>query len=100
MLELPIKEPWYSMINSGKKREEYREIKRYWEARFIGAGLLDSRGKPNGKIKTVRFRNGYGKARPSFCADVALEIKSGVPAWGAAEGHLYYTLNIRKIKEG
>ena len=100
MLELPTKEPWYSMIFSGEKREEYREIKRYWEARFIGAGLLDSRGKPNGKIVTVRFRNGYGKARPSFSADVALEIKSGVPEWGAVEGHLYYTLNIRKIKEG
>lgn len=96
MLELPTKEPWYSMIFSGEKREEYREIKRYWEARFIGAGLLDSRGKPNGKIVTVRFRNGYGKARPSFCADVALEIKSGVPAWGAAEGKLYYALEIQK----
>lgn len=97
MLELPTKEPWYSMIFSGEKREEYREIKRYWEARFIGAGLLDSRGKPTGKIVTIRFRNGYGKTRPSFSADVALEIKSGVPDWGAEEGHLYYTLNIRKI---
>ena len=99
MLELPTKEPWYSMIFSGEKREEYREIKRYWEVRFIGAGLLDSRGKPNGKIKTVRFRNGYGKARPSFCADVALEIKSGVPAWGAEEGKLYYALSILWIRE-
>ena len=95
MLELPTKEPWYSMIFSGEKREEYREIKRYWEARFR-AGLLDSRGKPTGKIVTVRFRNGYGKERPSFCADVALKIKSGVPAWGAAEGKLYYALKIQK----
>ena len=100
MLELPIKEPWYSMIFSGEKREEYREIKRYWEIRFIGAGLLDIYGKPNGRIRTVRFRNGYGKKRPSFCAEVALDIKSGRPEWGAVEGRLYYTLNIRKIKEG
>ena len=99
MLELPTKEPWYSMIFSGKKREEYREIKRFWEARFIRAGLLDSRGKPNGEIVTVRFRNGYGKQRPSLCADVALEIKSGVPEWGAEEGKLYYALSILWIRE-
>lgn len=34
-LTLHISEPWYSMIASGKKSEEYREIKAYWIKRLL-----------------------------------------------------------------
>lgn len=34
-LVLTIKKKWFDMILSGKKTEEYREIKPYWETRFI-----------------------------------------------------------------
>ena len=34
MLTLPIQKKWYDMILSGEKREEYREIKEYYEIRF------------------------------------------------------------------
>jgi hypothetical protein len=34
MLTLPIKKKWFDMILSGEKREEYREIKEYYETRF------------------------------------------------------------------
>lgn len=34
MLTIPIKKKWYDMILSGEKKEEYREIKPYWEVRF------------------------------------------------------------------
>lgn len=34
MLTLPIQKKWYDMILSGEKREEYREIKEYYETRF------------------------------------------------------------------
>ena len=33
-LILPIKKKWFDMILSGEKKEEYREIKSYWEKRF------------------------------------------------------------------
>ena len=34
MLILPIKKEWFDMILSGEKKEEYREIKPYYERRF------------------------------------------------------------------
>lgn len=40
MLTLPIKKKWFDMILSGEKKEEYREIKPYYERRFMFAGFL------------------------------------------------------------
>lgn len=34
MLTLPIRKKWFDMILSGEKKEEYREIKEYYETRF------------------------------------------------------------------
>lgn len=34
MLTLPIKKKWFDMIKSGEKKEEYREIKPYYDSRF------------------------------------------------------------------
>lgn len=34
MLILPIKKKWFDMILSGEKKEEYREIKPYYESRL------------------------------------------------------------------
>ena len=35
MLTLPIKKKWFDMIVSGEKKEEYREIKPYYDSRFM-----------------------------------------------------------------
>lgn len=35
ILHLTLKKKWFDMIASGEKKEEYREIKPYWEKRFI-----------------------------------------------------------------
>lgn len=35
VLHLPLKGEWYDMIASGEKREEYREFKEYYIARFV-----------------------------------------------------------------
>jgi len=37
MLILPIKKKWFDMIASGEKKEEYREIKPYYDSRFMNA---------------------------------------------------------------
>lgn len=34
MLILPIKKKWFDMIVSGEKKEEYREIKPYYDSRL------------------------------------------------------------------
>lgn len=48
VLTLAIKKEWFDMIASGVKREEYREIKPYYDSRF------------NKPITHIRFTNGYG----------------------------------------
>ena len=35
VLDLPLKKEWYEMIESGIKKEEYREIKPYWCNRLL-----------------------------------------------------------------
>ena len=39
-LILPIKKKWFDMILSGEKKEEYREIKPYYDTRFDRAFRL------------------------------------------------------------
>lgn len=73
MLTLPIKKKWFDMIVSGEKKEEYREIKPYYDSRFMNAfGFLLAGGQmvygeaaPEEIRKPwpvpVVFRNGYSK---------------------------------------
>jgi hypothetical protein len=113
MLTLPIKEPWFSMILSGEKKEEYREIKPYYTSRFhnvFGTGSFDRAafvtsngislvidGQP---VKhKILFRNGYGADRPEFVAVCSLSIGTGREEWGAESGKEYYTLTIHAITE-
>lgn len=35
VLHLPLKGEWYDMIESGEKREEYREFKEYYILRLV-----------------------------------------------------------------
>lgn len=78
MIILPIKKKWFDMIKSGEKKEEYREIKRYWITRFNNKGIL-SKYNPH----TIIFRNGYGKNRPSLQCKVNVRVGQGKEKWGA-----------------
>ena len=40
ILDLPLKAKWYEMIESGNKKEEYREIKKYWIGRLAKCGYV------------------------------------------------------------
>ena len=96
MLILPIKRKWYDMILSGEKKEEYRELKPYYQKRFehLWQGSLigfDAKRK-------VMFRNGYSKLSPSFIATVTLDIGTGKTEWGAEEEKNYYILKICDIE--
>ena len=56
MLTLPIKGKWFEMILSGEKKEEYREIKPYYETRLqnlFGVILLERNGKVEEIIREV-----------------------------------------------
>ena len=121
MLTLPIKKKWFDMILSGEKKEEYREIKEYYETRFqnlFGALTVHSvsvfsddeeyellQGKSvikqirKNSVQEVVFRNGYSKNSKSIKARCRLRIGKGRPEWGASPDKQYYILEILDKEE-
>lgn len=109
------------MILSGEKKEEYREIKEYYETRFqnlFGAitvypssifsdrseyELLQGEAVPEeirkDSIEEIIFRNGYSKNSKSVKARCRLRIGKGRPEWGAEPDKQYYILEIVSVKE-
>jgi hypothetical protein len=86
ILHLTLKKRWFDMIASGKKKEEYREVKTYWMKRL-----------KNGLYDAVRFRNGYMPDSP----EVTVELKKitqgiGYPQWGAPT-HPVFILHLGEI---
>lgn len=56
ILDLPLKAKWYEMIESGNKKEEYREIKKYWIGRLAKCGGRNSYEKTGFYCKKrIRF---------------------------------------------
>lgn len=101
---LTLKKKWFDMILSGEKPEEYREIKPYWEKRFInyfGRFYDFSKKKPeliwNQQKKDIVFRNGYGNDKPEFTAEVTISEGYGKEEWGAENNTKYYVLKIHRV---
>jgi hypothetical protein len=110
MLILPIKKQWFDMILSGEKTEEYRDIKPYYERRFMKATMLDAYENDeefdfNEQIRkcpssmTVALRNGYRSDSPVIVCGCKLTIGKGNPKWGAEPGKEYYVLKIQWVHE-
>ena len=98
MLTLPIKKKWFDMIIFGEKKEEYREIKSYYTARFSKVFNMVNEVPVDLAETQVRFTNGYGYKVPSFIADCHLEKRTGREEWGAEPDKEYYVLVIEKIR--
>lgn len=116
MLILTIKKKWFDMILSGEKKEEYREIKEYYETRFqnlFGAitiypssifshrskyELLQGEAVPEeirkDSVQEIIFRNGYSKDSKAIKARCGLRIGEGKSEWGAEPDKQYYILEI------
>lgn len=93
MLTLPIKKKWFDMIKSGEKKEEYREIKKYYGTRFATLGVGD-----NSK-HYILFRNGYSKSSPTIKCEIVINQGTGKTEWGAETGKVYYVLKILSVKK-
>ena len=110
MLTLPIKKQWFDMILSGEKKEEYREIKPYYDSRFkifnsqSANNIFQSANLSTGEIKTfencrdIIFRNGYSSTSPKIKCKVSLSRGEGKPEWGAVPGVEYYILSIISVE--
>lgn len=121
MLILPIKKKWFDMILSGEKKEEYREIKEYYETRFqnlFGAitiypssifshrskyELLQGEAVPEeirkDSVQEIIFRNGYSKDSEAIKARCKLRIGKGKSEWGAEPDKQYYILEILSVEK-
>lgn len=113
ILDLVLKGKWYDLIQSGEKREEYREIKPYWIKRLcftridnpyiycvkekccaecFADACDDWMAYP---FDAVRFHRGYTNTTMLF------EIKSmhigiGNPDWGAPEDKEVFIIKLGK----
>lgn len=87
ILHLTIKKQWFDMIASGRKREEYREIKRHWNSRLL-----------NRDYDAVCFRNGYSKDSPKITVELKCIRKGyGLVSWGAPSSKLAYVIELGEI---
>ena len=96
MLVLPIKKKWFDMIKSGEKKEEYREIKSYYDSRF---SKYNVRADYYNELGEIIFRNGYSKKSPSIKCKCEIAYDYGKKEWGAEPNKLYYVLKILSVKE-
>lgn len=95
ILYLTLKKKWFDLIASGIKKQEYREINKYWAARFNPTGNLLDQCRWYDEIE---FRNGYNKACPIMRILAGeITIGEGKEEWGAIPGREYYIINLGKI---
>lgn len=106
-LHLVLKSKWYDMIVSGEKKEEYREIKPYWEKRLLDYKKLSEWAEKNIMLLRLRqvffpgrtaienvcrdfprgythvcFHKGYSSVIMTFKV-MGIEMGAGNPEWGA-----------------
>lgn len=107
-LHLILKAQWYNMIESGEKKEEYREITQYWMHRLMLCychGFRPCKSEscsspmPNfcaaivKRFNTVTFHYGYTSRTMTFKIE-NIHIGTGNPGWGAEEGKQYFVIKL------
>lgn len=95
-LHLPLLAKWYEMIESGEKKEEYREDTPYWRARLFWntpRGLLPK------QYRASVFRYGYTKRSMKY-EYKGVRFGYGRPEWGAPTDRKVFIIGIGdKIEE-
>jgi len=89
ILKLTLKKKWFDLIAKGEKKEEYRDIKPYWNSRFRKAISPNSEGYI--QFDEIHFTNGYGRNKPFMRVEFKgydISIPKGI-----------YTLKLGKILE-
>ena len=91
ILHLPLKEKWYRMIESGVKKEEYREITDYWYKRLTNNGTIK-------QFTHARFSLGYPKKtdekRNMIIPIKDIVVGKGKQEWGAVADKDYFIIKI------
>lgn len=85
---LTIRQPWLDLIISGDKKEEYREIKPFYDSRF--KKYIDTK-----EVIVVTLINGYKKDSKRFDIKCTVTVGRGNPNWGAPTDRDVYILEIQ-----
>lgn len=99
VLHLTLKKKWFDMIDSGEKKEEYRDIKPHWIKRLTDSFTTDDNMysflfQPK-EFDTIEFRNGYAKDAKKLRFEFGiLAIRKGRPEWGAEPGKKYFVIKL------
>ena len=93
VLQLALKNQWFDMIASGRKKEEYREVKDYWMKRIAGVdgcgssynfNIMSNRGNKCKEFDYIYFKNGYHKdALVMLLKCKGITVALGKRVWGA-----------------
>jgi hypothetical protein len=121
-LHLVLKAKWYDMIANGNKREEYRELKPYWEKRLLDYnGLREyvsnykneiiakrllfpqrpaiedvAHAFPRGYTE-VMFHRGYSNSNTICFKITDICIGEGKPEWGAEPNKQYFVIKFDEL---
>lgn len=86
-LFLTIKREFFDLIASGEKKEEYREIKPFFDKRLFSK-----------KYTSVIFQNGYSLDSPRIEIELLqIEKKHANPEWSDGYSGFCYSLKLGKI---
>ena len=66
VLHLTLKKKYFDEILSGKKKKEFREVKRYWVRRLCTRETIEYLYPEFKEFEKIIFKNGYKKNAPSF----------------------------------
>lgn len=85
------------MILSGEKKEEYRDIKKFYHSRFINVDPVTYEGEYK-EFDTVTFTNGYRPDSPRFEIEFkGIGVGLGLSKWGAEPGKKYFVIKLGEV---
>lgn len=109
MIILPVRKKWLGRLLSGKKQEDYRDAKRYWDIRIIkwlGYPLSEKSSVKEllsrmraGLSREVILQNGCGSNACLLKAVCSLSIGTCRSEWGAEPKMEYYRFHIKNISK-
>lgn len=101
MLTLSIDQDSFEEIRSGRKKEEYRELKPYYTTKLIKEFpfTMMLRLPKHEELRTVRFKVGVSSKAPKVLAKCSLTIDGGQEQMGTTPGEWYYVLKIIDLVE-
>ena len=97
-LTLSLKKQWFDMIKADIKKEEYREINRYWTARLVAAmvpftGTVLSFTDFDRLVFTLGYPKAEDTERRLEFKNPKIRIGTGKPEWGAETGKNYFVIS-------